>query len=309
MKKFSNIIIYVLVAIFSFGFFLYLSFPYNVLKETISIEISNAIGVSLGIKDLGPRFPLGLKADGVKLSSASGQEIELRNVSVQVSILSLLAAKVQTEFTIVDAAGGSIELGLGFGIFDLISGTRIPSSVELVGQNFSFGDLVQLALKIQAAKPGTSPFIRPIMEKMSIVGKFNSKIAFAVNTSDFSRSTGTMDISLVETNIEFDPSMQIPGQKFDSAVIKANSQGGTFTFDPSSRFKTKDLNIVFTGKVIEKAKSEQSILDVEIKLEIFKELKNTFGVIFNAIAGKDIEGKLSIKISGPVIPGPEIQIL
>jgi len=309
MKRFSNIIIYLVVGILSFLFFLYLSFPYNVLKETIAIRLSEASGLSVSINNLGPRLVVGLKAEGVKLSSRSGKDIDLKSLSAQVSLLYLFIGKVQVNFEIVDSADGNLDLDVGFGLFDLISGMAVPSSLSMTSQSFIVGNLVELGIRMQGASPTMSPLVKPLLEKISVTGKLNSKVDFSFNTSDFSRSTGTMSISLVDANVEFDPSMQIPGQKFESAVIKANAQGGNFTFDPASRFKSKDLDIAFLGKIIEKSKIQQSVIDMQIKVELFKELKNTFGVVFNAIAGKDVDGKLDVKISGPVIPGPETKIL
>jgi type II secretion system protein N len=309
MKKFTNAIIYTFVGIFSFIFFLYLSFPYNILKETIALELSNALGVSVTIKDLGPRFFVGLNAEGIKFGSYSKGDVELKKVGVNISLLSLLLAKAKVNIGIQDSTGGTLDLDLGFGIFDIISGTVLPSSIAMTSEKFTFGNFVELGLKMQAAAPSTSPLLKPVLEKISVLGKLTSNIDMDINTSDFSRSTGSLDINLVEATIDFDPAMQIPSQRFESAVIKANMQGGNFVFDPQSRFKTKDLNIALSGKIIEKTRIEQSILDIEIKVELFKELKETFGVIFNAVAGKEIEGKLNLKIAGPLIPGPEFKFL
>lgn len=309
MKRFSNIIIYVCVALFSLTFFLYLSFPYNILKETIAIQMSNALGLSVSIKDLGPRLFVGLNAEGVQLGAANARNIEFKNISARLSLISLFLAKVRVNVEVNDSTGGNMDVDLSLGIFDLISGNVIPSSVSLVSEKFTFGPLVELGLKLQAGSPDTSPFIKPILEKISVTGKLNSQIDLSLNTSDFSRSTGTVNISLADASIDFDPAMQIPTQKFETAILRASSGGGNFSFDPSSRFKSKDLDIALTGKIIEKTKIEQSILDLMIKVQLSKELKNTFGVVLNAMAGKETDGKLDIKISGPVIPSPDIRIL
>lgn len=208
----------------------------------------------------------------------------------------------------MDSSQGNLDVDIGFGIFDLIGGSQVPSSISVLADKFNFGNFVELALKSEAAKPETSPFIRPVLEKISVTGKLNAKVDFSLNSSDFSRSTGTINISLADAIVDFDPSMQIPSQRFESAVIKGSSQSGSFTFDPTSQLKTKDLDLAITGKLIEKTKIEQSLVDMEIKIQLFKELKNTFGVILNAVAGKDIDGKLNLKISGPVIPGPDFRI-
>ncbi len=310
MKKISKILIYVIVGILSFGLFLFLSFPYNILKETLSIQITQTTGLTLNIKDLGPSLPFGLHAEGIEIrSGANDKTVELKRLKAKINMLNLLIGRIKVDVAINDATNGELDLGLGFGIFDLLSKNFIPSSVTMNSDKFTFGNFIELALKARATNPNTNPFIKPILEKITVTGKLNAQMDFSLNTSDFSRSNGTMNISLMDASIDFDPSMQIPTQKFESAVIKANSQGGTFSFDPASRIKTKDLDIALVGKILEKSKVEQSILDMEIRVQLFKELKNTFGVVVNAIAGKDADGNLNIKISGPVIPGPDIKIL
>ncbi len=69
------------------------------------------------------------------------------------------------------------------------------------------------------------------------------------------------------------------------------------------------MDVALTGKIIEKTKIEQSILDLQVNMQFFQELRNQFGFVLNAIAGKETDGKLLIKISGPLVPSPEVKIL
>ena len=61
MKKFGKFSAYAALAISSFIFFLYLTFPYEVLKETAILKISEATGLSIEMSDLGPKFPFAKK--------------------------------------------------------------------------------------------------------------------------------------------------------------------------------------------------------------------------------------------------------
>ncbi len=314
MKKLSNFLIYFFVGIVSFVFFLYLSFPYNVLKETIASELSNATGLAVTIKDLGPRPLVGLSAEGIKISSRHGKDLEIRKVNASLSLLSLLMFKVKANVDILDTSNGTMELGVSFGIFDLIGGNAIPNTIVVDADKLSFGSFAELALQLQSAQmmqsnPGTAMLLKPVLEGISVNGKLNAKIDFQLDASDFSRSKGTLAISLVDAGLDFSPGMPIPSQKFDSAVINASSQGGTLSLDAKSRLKTRDMDIALSGKIMQKAKIEQSILDIDVNMQFFQELKSQFGIVLNAVAGKETDGRLVLKISGPVLPSPEFKIL
>lgn len=311
MKKISNILIYLAVGLLSFIFFMYLFFPYSVLKENIAVQISKATGLSVQIEDLGPKVFIGLSAEDIKvgMGSESAGTVNIKELNLSVSFLSLFLGKVAASAEVLDENKGSLDLDIDFGIFDLISGNVIPSHVIVVSQQFSFGKLVELFLKVYAQDPGTNPFVKPLLEKINVVGSLNSDIDISINTSDVSQSVGDLLLNLKGMIINFDPKMEIPAQQFETAIIKAKSQGGTLTFDPSSRFQTKDLDLSLTGKVIEKRKIEQSVLDLEIQVQLFGKLKESFGVIINAVSGGSSEGKLSIRVSGPVVPGPQVRIL
>ncbi|MBI2601525.1 MAG: type II secretion system protein GspN [Deltaproteobacteria bacterium] len=311
MKNFTRWAIYIIVGLVGFITFLYFSFPYDVLKESIAVETTNATGMAVSIGDLGPSFPLGIEIENTKLGTSEGNEIQIPYASVQVSVLPLLWAHIDVDVEIEDRSQGTLDLSLGLSLFDLLKGSRmiLPSSVEIEADKFLFGDLAEFGVKMFAASPGTSLFLKPILEKMGIDGKLKAEVDLSLNVSDFSLSTGTVSFDLKDTVVQFDESMQIPSQKFETAILKASLQNGTATIDKNSRFRTKDLDIAFEGKVLQKTKIEQSVLDISVNLQLFQELRKQFGFALNAISGKETEGKLLIKISGPISPAPKIDLL
>ena len=48
---------------FSFTLFLYLTFPYEVLKEAVAAQISKATGYNVQIGDMSVALPLGIKGE------------------------------------------------------------------------------------------------------------------------------------------------------------------------------------------------------------------------------------------------------
>ncbi len=311
MNKIWRILLYIVIAVGGFGFFLYLAFPYKILKESIAIELSNMTGVSVTIDDLSPRFLLGLEANGVKLNVPGGTEVEFQEVSGSVSLLRLLLGNIHASVDVVDKTEGTLDLTLDFGIFDLMSGTiPFPSALSLEAEKFTFGNIAELILKLETSRPTMSPFIKPLLEKLGVRGKLNAGVDFDFDTSDFTKSKGSIALTLIDATLEFDPGMQIPSQRFENAVFKATSQNGTLGIDPSSRFKTKDIDVALTGKVAQKSKVEQSVLDLNINLQLSAELTKQFSAALSVVLGKaEPEGRISIRVSGPLLQGPEVKVL
>jgi type II secretion system protein N len=311
MKKFTRLFVYLAIGLASLIFFLYLSFPYDVLKESIAVQASAETGLSVSIEKIGPRFLLGLKAQNVRIASPKGDEIELKEVNVGISLLNLLLGKIKVELEFVDKSGGLLDLSAKLGILSLVMSKGemvLPSSIYVEAEKFNFGKFAEFSLKLLAASPSTSILLKPVLEKIGIDGKLNAKVDLSLDNSDFSRSTGSSLISLVDTTVEFDPSMQVPVQRFENAQIKFDLQSGQIAFDQSSRFKTSDIDVTIGGKIAQKGKVELSILDVSINVQLFKELKGQFGMVLDAIANKPTDGKLVIKISG-LLPAPQVKIL
>ena len=76
MQKIWRILTYVSVAIFSFFFFLYLLFPYQTLKEALSIKGSEFSGNNIFIDQLELNLPLGVDAYGVQIISPRGKKMK-----------------------------------------------------------------------------------------------------------------------------------------------------------------------------------------------------------------------------------------
>lgn len=311
MKKLTRVVIYILVGLVGFITFLYFSFPYDVLKESIAVEASNATGMAVNIEGVGPNFPLGIELKNITLGTSEGSEIKIPYIGVSVSLLPLLWAHIGVDLEIEDRSQGTMDLSVGFSAFEFFRGASIiiPSSVEIEAEKFLFGEVAEFGVRMFAARPGTSLLLKPILEKITIEGKLQANVDLSLDSSEFSLSTGTISLDLKDAIIQFDESMGIPAQKFETAVLKAKLQNGTAAIDNSSRFNTKDLDIKIGGKIIQKTKVEQSVLDIDIIMQLFQELRKQFGFALNAITGKETEGKLTIKISGPLSPAPKVELL
>lgn len=311
MKKMSRTLMYILVGVFSFIFFLYLSFPYNVLKETLSAKIASSANVSVAIDDLSSKLPLGLKAEKIIVFSPSGgKQFTLKAIKMNVSLLSLLIGRVTVDATILDEQKGNLNLSITFKIFDLIAGNAMPKSLDMRSKNFQFGDIVSFFLAVKANAEGTNALLKPLLSKVDISGKLNSDISLSLDADDFSQSKGDVMIAFAETSILFDKSLQLPDQQFEKSMIKTSVSGGNITFDKDSAIKSKDLELLITGKVTQKAKIDKSIWDLMIAINLGGPLKDQIGFMVDTMANRtNSDGKFKVKITGTLAPQLQINLL
>ncbi len=132
MKNPKTIAVMVGVFVASFLFFLYLSFPYGVLKEAIASQIQLATGITVRMESFGPAFPFGFAADGVEIYKGQSARFKVRSLTAHLSILQLFLARLGVGISIEDPKGGDLDVSVGFGFLDLVSGNGgLPSHVSL----------------------------------------------------------------------------------------------------------------------------------------------------------------------------------
>lgn len=313
MKRIRRFFIYSLVGLFSFMFFLYLSFPYNILKEGLSAQISNATQLNLTVGELKSRFPLGLKAEKITIyNPMGGKQFTFNELSVRLSFLGLLIGNLTADLEIVDESNGRIELSGSISLFDILKIGKesiLPKRIDFNAKDFLFGDIVNFLLSAKANNEGTNALLKPLLEKIEIKGKLNSKVSLNLNSDDVSQSKGETSFDVKGATIDFDKGLQLPNQVFDSALFKAVSNSGQIAIDQSSLFKSQDLELAIHGKIIQKQKFDKSQMDVDMLLSMRGAFKEQIGFILDTIFNRsNSEGMFKIKISGQ-LSSPQVDFL
>ena len=94
--------------------FLTLLFTSNHAIKGVLVRLADNAGYTLDCTGLGKRFPIGLKADALELSSAKGSLIKLGDARIRLELLPLLAGKVRLSYHAGIGAGeieGDVDLG------------------------------------------------------------------------------------------------------------------------------------------------------------------------------------------------------
>lgn len=294
-----------LIALFavSFSFFLYLSFPYGVLKEALSAQVQMASGMTVRIEDLGPAFPFGFRATGVEVIGGGGAKIGFSRVSIRLGLLQLLLLRLGISVDAQAANKGYLDLDLGFPIFKIFAtGGALPSAVSLEAKNFPLDGFVSYALKQAASTGSAGAMAGPLLGALGFKGNLDGEVSVNLDSSNVAQSTGTAKLVFSSAALILsDPSIGLPDQVFKSAKIQADMNSGTLKIDPSTRFMADEMELGIDGKINLKASIPASDLDLKVLVHLGGGLGEKFGWVMDGLSGGASKGgHLSMQVRGTI---------
>ncbi len=297
MRFLEKFFLYLLVGVFSFLLFLYLSFPYQILKEKIVNIISRETSSLVSIKTLNPSFPLGIDVDDLRMYRPGAGELVVDHMTVHVGIFSALFGKIKVSVLLKDPSKGTLDLRVHLSLMDVISQKEmiLPSYVSLEADNFDIAPMINYFLSLKASEKDLNPVMKSAFRDMNFVGKLKSNTFFEFDKSDYLDSKGTIDISFVNAGLDV---LSLPFQQFQDAHILASLGKGSFTVDPKTSFISDGMKLEVTGNVKQAEDILESKLDLNIKLELYKALKDNFGMLLGFFAPGSEEGTLKVRLKG-----------
>ena len=291
--------------------FIYISFPYKVLKESIAVSLTEETGFLVTIDDLKPNFGLSVSMLGLNIRSTSGQVVKLQEITAGLNPFYLFLGKAKVYGVLQNSKNSYIKTDLSFSLLDFLGSNPaiLPSSVVVDAKDFTFDDIVSLLIQKIPLEQNTALYLKPLFDKVKIKGKLSSTIDIDLNRSDMSLSEGTVALDFKNFEILFDKSLQIPDQIFSKSHIAAVIKNSVFTIDNKSALLAKNLSLILAGKIALKSSIDKSLCDVNIDLELRDELQNAIGSILQTIFSNKEEGKIKFLIKGPLSPKPTVEII
>lgn len=311
MKTTTSKVIYGLIFLISFFLFLFLTFPFEVLKETISKKASEMSGLSISMEGLSPNIPLGVHIQGLKLAASDGQSVTLQDVDLDVGLLRILFGKVGISAEIDNGKQGALELDLSLPISGLVSGNVLPSSLNILSERFSLGELISFGLNFYASSPDVNPLLGPMLQQIKVKGRLNSKVELVFDTADLKNSDGSASIKFEGLSLQStDEALGIPEQKFSVAQFIAKMSGGNFRISDQSKFNSEQLVLGISGVIELKNPISRSRLDLGLPLEMSGAIKDNIGSLIAMLVLKvdDWNGKAKFQISG-LMSSPDVKPL
>jgi len=282
----------------SFMLFLFLTFPYEVLKEAVAAQISKATGYNVQIGDMSAALPLGVKAEDIRVDSPNGSaSLEIKGLKARVSVLGLFAGQLGLS---LDASAGNLSVSVNFSIFDLVGGNPAPKRLNIEAKNFPLDGLVSFALNLAASSPTANPMVAPLLSAVGLSALLNGSADFKLDAKNPIQSTGNADLHLTNAVLKLShPSLGLPDQVFKKALIKAKVENGSVVIDRSSGFIAEELELLADGKVMLRSQPGASQLDMKIIFRLNAGLKEKFGFLIDAMTGSATsEGRLTMQVRG-----------
>jgi hypothetical protein len=303
-SKFKNpkiVIASVVLFMSSLLLFLYLSFPYGVLKEAIAAQVQAATGVTIRMESFGPSFPIGFAANGVEVYTGNSPHLKLKSISANLSILQIFLGRLGVAIEIEDPKGSELDLGVGFGMLDLIKGNLgMPSVVSLKTKGFNIDSLVSFGIRAAVDNGVGGPMAGPLLANLGVKGRLAGTVDLNLGGQSPAQATGEIKLGILDAVLVLsDPSLNFPDQVFKTAQISAKIQGGTLNVDPTTRFSANDIELGLDGKVALRQQFSSSDLSLNAFVKLQGILGEQYSFILDGISGGLSKGgSLNLQIAG-----------
>jgi type II secretion system protein N len=299
-KRFARLFGYFFLFLASFFIFVYLTFPYEVLKESLAADLSQSTGYAIRVGDLSPALPLGIRAENIQIEAPGGAAVlHLASARARLTLHKLFLGKVSPSFEL-EAGKGNFRVDANFSILDLLKSQFIPRQLSLYAKDFPLDEFMAFGLGVAANGPGANPMLAPIISVIGVSAIMQAKSEFDLDLKNPTLSHGFADITLKNAVLKLDhPTLGLPNQEFKKAGIKATVEGGSVVIDKSSGLVAEELDILMNGKVALRPNPMSSQLDLNMEIALNKGLKEKFGFIIDAMTGSATsEGKLTMQVRG-----------
>lgn len=316
-KRVKTVSLYAFVGIVSFLLFLYLSFPFNVVKEVLvgkvnEVFIQSKLPVRMTVGNFGLKFPVGLALEDIQVNNVNdpSASIKIGKASVVLSVLSPLWGRVSADLRL-EQSGGSVDVEVNQSIRGIIS-TLNSRSFKLPGgylrlefKKFELKPLIASALAY--VRSGNNPALQTIQPflRTEISGLLSGKMGLEVPTSSDSAEGIESDVDLRINNAYFemkDETLAIPRQDFSDAVIKAKLAKKSLEILPETKIISNDLGVQLSGRM--SVSDRMDVTDVKLNLglslkgKIEENFKTLLPVLLGCDLSKMVDGKMNVELSG-----------
>lgn len=316
-KKTRTALTYAGVGVFSFLLFLYLSFPFNVVKEVAVSKINDTfiqqkLPIRISVASFKPKFPLGINLEDIQVSNVndSSANVKIGRATFSLNVLSVLIGKVDADVRLTQS-GGSLEMNVYDSIASIIKSSRSPSGrlpsghVRVVFSSFEIFPFVANALAF--IRSGNNPALQTIQPflRTEISGQVSgtAKLDLPENGESLDKATADVNLKIDKAYFEMkDETLAIPRQEFSAAVIKMKMANKSIEIPQDTKIVANDIGIDLSGRM--SVSDNLGVNDVKLKLgltlkgKIEENFKTLLPVILGCDLAKMVGGKMSVELSG-----------
>jgi type II secretion system protein N len=311
---------YSALAVLSFSVFLYFSFPFAVLKETIVSTVSEqmraaGLEVRLNMGAMRLDWITGIVMKDVTLTNLRDSKAQLKfeEVKARVRLLPLFMGRFGASLDVLQGKG-TISASVSLPISGLMSGAVSLSEANLDFRNFAVDGFVTQGMGL--LKGSTNPAMALILPLISVTtagGNLNGKINFdGSELSSLDRMKGKVGLDVKGMYLHIaDNVWQIPKQEFTTARIDASVEAGSIVLGPTTQFVAPDIDIALGGKLAPMNEGFDAALTLKIAMRrrVQQNIGNLVPAVLkclqplkeNTLPDGEKEMVLEAKLSGPLI--------
>jgi len=295
----------------SFFFFLYLTFPYGVIKEVVVSTVTDSlrksgIPVRIAIGSLRPHWFTGIQLKDVQVTNAADPDANLKigEATVRLNLLPLLLGKA-TVAGRVTQAGGAMNLRVDLPILGAINGHQSPSLARVDFQSFALDPIFNHALAVaRGSKDPAMVLVLPLLAKTTAGGSLTGSLTLDnPDTATFIRAKGAMNLDVKDAFLHIDDAtLKMPKQNFTDARIGLKFENNAILVN-GTKFKAEDIGVGLDGRVtLPESPTGSPIAELDMNLSMHGEIEKNLGFIIpNMMRCKPLaNGELKAKLTGPV---------
>ncbi|NBO37822.1 type II secretion system protein GspN [bacterium] len=316
-KRARAVLTYSVFGVISFIVFLYVSFPFNVVKE-VAVSNVNEIFIQmkspmrLSVASFRPRFPLGLNFEDIQLSNVNDPlaNVKIGKASVSIGVIPLFWGSVSTNLKLTQS-GGSLEVDSSQSIRSLtkmgsVRGARLPpGNFRVDFSSFEIKPFIANALAY--VRSSNDPSLQTIQSflRTEVSGQISGvvKVSLPDPGESFDKALADIDLKIGKAYFELkDENLAIPRQEFTESRIKAKLNKKSLEVLQETKFIANDLGVELAGRM--NISDALDITDVKLNLglalrgKIEENFKNLLPILLKCETSKMIAGKMNVELSG-----------
>ena len=278
--KWKQTIGYAALFLFLFVMFLYLTFPYDAIKDTIVKRIESQGNISVTIDKISPFRLAGFRIKDLQITNPAEKNqvyLSLDEVRLRLRLTQLLIGRLWLDFDVYAYEGG------------------IAGSFCKRRQIF---DLAVNFAGLRLAKYSTRDVVRK-MGSLDLDGIITGQLEMHLNQAQKRDNNGFLNMNLDKmqaSNIKFLTS-EIPNMTFEPGQIQLRLQNQNFQVQ-TFYLKGNHLELDLSGRIATNNDLKRSNLFLNLRFKPSDELEESLGMLMYAMNEADDEGFYKLSING-----------
>lgn len=266
-----------------FAIFLYITFPYDSIKDSIVYSMESKYPVKVEIGKITPYRITGFQVQNVSVAKSDEPSKEIFHINkgrIRIHILPLLALKLKADFDLYTFGGG-------------IAGQMEWKKAEVaIAANFKDMDIARAGAQQQLQNYG----------EIKISGKIDGHFEMYWNNIEKIRSRGLVRLEYRDLTIMNSTLLgnTLPDIIFkDPAVVQLSLTNRFLNIDEWT-LASDNLEVAASGRITIRPQFANSLMKVNLKLKLGDAIEDNLGMMAMGLGEQDASGYYNFLVSGAV---------